>query len=53
MFDLLFPTACRQVTVDCPKLETYKRQRVGIMGEQAAGMIAMLAAFEVTEVTAD
>ena len=33
-----------------PKLETYKSQMARIVGEQAAGMIAVLATFEVTEV---
>lgn len=33
-----------------PKLETYKSQMAKIVGEQAAGMIAVLATFEVTEV---
>jgi hypothetical protein len=33
-----------------PKLETYKNQMARIVGEQAAGMIAVLATFEVTEV---
>jgi hypothetical protein len=32
------------------KLETYKSQMARIVGEQAAGMIAVLATFEVTEV---
>ncbi len=33
-----------------PKLETYKSQMAKVVGEQAAGMIAVLATFEVTEV---
>jgi hypothetical protein len=33
-----------------PKLETYKSQMARIVGEHAAGMIAVLATFEVTEV---
>ena len=33
-----------------PKLETYKSQMARVLGEQAAGMIAVLATFEVTEV---
>ena len=33
-----------------PMLETYKSQIAKIVGEQAAGMIAVLATFEVTEV---
>ena len=33
-----------------PKLEAYKSQMARIVGEQAAGMIAVLATFEVTEV---
>lgn len=33
-----------------PKLENYKTQMAKIVGEQAAGMIAVLATFEVTEV---
>jgi len=33
-----------------PKLETYRSRMAGIVGEQAAGMIAVLATFEVTEV---
>jgi len=33
-----------------PKLENYKSQMAKIVGEQAAGMIAVLATFEVTEV---
>ena len=32
------------------KLDTYKSQMAKIVGEQAAGMIKMLATFEVTEV---
>jgi hypothetical protein len=36
---------------DCgPRLETYKSQMARIVGEQAAGMIAVLATFEVTEI---
>lgn len=33
-----------------PKLEAYKSQMARVVGEQAAGMIAVLATFEVTEV---
>lgn len=33
-----------------PKLEAYKSQIAKIVGEQAAGMIAVLATFEITEV---
>ena len=33
-----------------PKLETYKSQMAKVVGEPAAGMIAVLATFEVTEV---
>ena len=33
-----------------PRLEAYKREAAKIVGEQAAGMIAVLATFEVTEV---
>jgi len=33
-----------------PKLEKYKSQMAKVVGEQAAGMIAVLATFEVTEV---
>jgi hypothetical protein len=33
-----------------PKLETCKSQMARVVGEQAAGMIAVLATFEVTEV---
>ncbi|MCK9564581.1 MAG: pyridoxamine 5'-phosphate oxidase family protein [Methanothrix sp.] len=33
-----------------PKLETYKSQMARIVGEQAAGMIAVLATFEITEI---
>jgi hypothetical protein len=33
-----------------PRLETYKSQMARIVGEQAAGMIAVLATFEITEV---
>ena len=33
-----------------PQLDTYKSQAAKIIGEQAAGMIKVLATFEVTEV---
>jgi hypothetical protein len=33
-----------------PELENYKNQMAKVVGEQAAGMIAVLATFEVTEV---
>ena len=33
-----------------PKLENYKSQMAKVVGEHAAGMIAVLATFEVTEV---
>jgi hypothetical protein len=33
-----------------PKLEAYKSQMAKVVGEQAAGMIVVLASFEVTEV---
>jgi hypothetical protein len=33
-----------------PKLEAYKNQMARIVGEQAAGMISVLATFEVTQV---
>lgn len=33
-----------------PKLDEYRSRMAGIVGEQAAGMIAVLAVFEVTEV---
>jgi hypothetical protein len=37
--------------VDCgPDLENYKSQMAKVVGEQAAGMIAALATFEVTQV---
>jgi hypothetical protein len=40
-----------QKFADCgPDLENYKSQMAKVVGEQAAGMIAALATFEVTEV---
>ena len=33
-----------------PRLEAYKREAAKIVGEEAAGMIAVLATFEVTEI---
>ncbi|HPS92040.1 MAG TPA: hypothetical protein PKV33_07780 [Methanothrix sp.] len=58
----IISTSNRNGAVDCavygspqmiesgPKLEEYRSRMAGIVGEQAAGMIAVLAIFEVTEV---